>query len=196
MIGDGRRSRVDAQRNAAKIIDAAARLLADGHAATMGEVAQAAGVTRQTVYAHFTSREELLAAVLATVTEQAAAILDATRPDEGEATAALRRWLTAAWGMVDRYPALLSPELAALAPDAALELHRPVTDSLQRILDRGRREGTIVRTVPTAWLLTATLALAHAAAQEVVSRRMAPGAAGRAFRESVLRLSTVGATVT
>ena len=98
--------------------------------------------------------------------------------------------------MVDRYPALLSPELAALAPDAALELHRPVTDSIQRVLDRGRREGTIVRTVPTAWLLTATLALAHAAAQEVVSRRMAPGAAGRAFRESVLRLSTVGGTVT
>ena len=46
--------RADAERSIAAILDAAVQVLADRPEAGMGEIAKAAGVARQTVYAHFT----------------------------------------------------------------------------------------------------------------------------------------------
>lgn len=43
-----------------RILDAAAALLAGGDPAPMGRIAQAAGVTRQLLYLHFTGRADLL----------------------------------------------------------------------------------------------------------------------------------------
>jgi AcrR family transcriptional regulator len=57
------RRRADAERNIAAILDAAVELLGERPDSSMAEIAAAAGVARQTVYAHYDSREALLAAV-------------------------------------------------------------------------------------------------------------------------------------
>ena len=55
--------RKDALRSRRSILDAAHELFADGGEASFAEIAQAAGVGQATVYRHFQSREDLLAAL-------------------------------------------------------------------------------------------------------------------------------------
>lgn len=54
-----RATRSDAQRNRAAILDAAARLFASTDAVSMSDVAEEAGVTRTTLYRHFSDRDAL-----------------------------------------------------------------------------------------------------------------------------------------
>jgi TetR/AcrR family transcriptional repressor of mexCD-oprJ operon len=56
--------RADARRNRDRILQAGAELLAENSAATLGEIAQAAGISRATVYRHFTDVDALRAALL------------------------------------------------------------------------------------------------------------------------------------
>lgn len=63
----------------------------------MEDIAEAAGVVRQTVYAHYPSRKALLAAVLQQMTTQVVATLDGLDLRDGPAPRALRRWLDACW---------------------------------------------------------------------------------------------------
>ena len=59
----GRASRADARENRERILEAASRLLAQSPTATLSEVAAAAGLSRSTLYRHFTGREDLIAAI-------------------------------------------------------------------------------------------------------------------------------------
>src|SRR6266851_8366281 len=73
----GREQRADARRNIAAILDAAVLSLARDPDASVGDIAQAAGVGRVTLYGHFRSRADLIDAVLARTLEHADALLDA-----------------------------------------------------------------------------------------------------------------------
>src|SRR6266849_4504789 len=76
--GPGRERRADARRNVAAILDAALLCLARDPDASVGDIAQAAGVGRVTLYGHFRSRADLIDAVLARTLDQAHVVLDAT----------------------------------------------------------------------------------------------------------------------
>lgn len=56
--------RGDAQRNRRRILEAARRLFAESPAASVADVAAAAGLTRTTVYRHFPHRDDLLDALV------------------------------------------------------------------------------------------------------------------------------------
>lgn len=78
---NGRRRRADAQTNFARIVTVAGELLQDHPEASVDEIAAAAAVSRATVYRHFGSRVELVAAVRRQVREAADANeTDALRP--------------------------------------------------------------------------------------------------------------------
>jgi serine phosphatase RsbU (regulator of sigma subunit) len=53
-------ARADATRNRKRILDAAGKLLAQSPDASLGEIATAAGVSRSTIYRHFTDRAGLV----------------------------------------------------------------------------------------------------------------------------------------
>ena len=63
-MSTGRATRSDAQRNRAAILDAAARLFASTDNVSLADVAEEAGVTRTTLYRHFSDRDALVDALI------------------------------------------------------------------------------------------------------------------------------------
>jgi AcrR family transcriptional regulator len=183
-----RRRRADAERNRATVLNAAIRLLGSRPGASTEEIAAEAGVARQTVYAHFASREALIDAVVARVTAEVLDALDAVDVDRDAAITALGRWLDACWVLLERYPLLLNATIPPTTPEHDRDRHLPITDRLAVLIRRGQREGDLDAGMPVEWLVAAIIGLGHAAGQEVAAGRMPADEAGRAFRESVLRL--------
>lgn len=175
--------RADAERSIAAILDAAVRVLADRPDAGMGELARAAGVARQTVYAHFASREALLHAVAERARAQTLAAIDAAEPEAGPADEALQRLVGAWWGSVARHARVLEA-LASVSPtrDDVHAFHGPILTRVEALIERGGF------TEPTPWLTAAFLGLMHTAAEEVAAGRLSEAAAGEALERSIPRL--------
>ena len=184
-----RRQRADARRSRAAVLDAAIELLGRRPDASMDDIATAAGTARQTVYAHYPSRHALISAVVDRLTGETVATLAGIDADAGTATDALRAWLEQSWRLIHRYPILLTPAIAAAGGDE-YERHVPITDTLLRILNRGRRHGEFDTAQPVHWYASAIIALGHAAGREVATGRMSATSAGTAFVEAALRVST------
>ncbi|RCG25534.1 TetR/AcrR family transcriptional regulator [Streptomyces diacarni] len=181
--------RADARRSRAAILDAALGLLNERPDAGIEAVGRAAGVTRQTVYAHFPSRERLLAGVVDHLTERTVAAMEETAPDEGPAAEALLRLLDAAERTAGHYPALARQ--AATVPASAGEdraRHAPVADLLGRVVRRGQASGEFDGHASPDWLVAATIALAHASSGEADAGRLTAEEARSTLRTSVLRL--------
>lgn len=187
--GDRGRRRADAERNIESILDAAMSLLAEQPAASMSEIAAAAGVTRQTVYAHYNSREALLAAVAERALGLTLAAIDAAAPEEGPAAEALDRLVAAWWTQVGPRARVLEA-LAAAYPDSASvhELHGPILERITKLARRGRRSGDFDRDLSPGWLAAAFLGLMHAAADEVAAGRIDAASAGRSLARTIPRL--------
>jgi AcrR family transcriptional regulator len=188
-IAAERTRRADAEHNITAILDAAVELLAERPEASMAEIASAAGVARQTVYAHYHSREALLLAVAERARAEALTAIDAAEPERGPPLEALARLVPAWWSSVQRHARVLE----ALAPsfagsDELHAFHAPILDRIERLVRRGRRGGDFDRDLPVAWLVAAFLGLMHATADEVAAGRVTGSAAGRSLERSVPRL--------
>ncbi|MGS2809737.1 TetR/AcrR family transcriptional regulator [Nocardia sp. MW-W600-9] len=183
--------RADATRSRAAVLDAATRLLATQPDAGMAAIAAEAGVTRQTVYAHFASREDLINAVVDRTTSRAAEAMRAADLDSGPATAALLRMLDVGWQFFRVSP--LAHHVGAFARQRDEDRQLPINDRLLRLLTRGQHVGEFTDAVTPQWLVTAIVAVSHAAGDEVRAGRMTLPAAQTVLRDSVLRL--VGASL-
>ncbi|MGH2978207.1 MAG: TetR/AcrR family transcriptional regulator [Solirubrobacterales bacterium] len=183
-----RSRRADAERSITAILDAAVEVLSERPEASMEEIAGAAGVSRQTVYAHYSSREALLDAVSERALSEAVAAIDAAEPQQGPPADALERLVAASWRTVSRHARLLDSLHALRSAEELHAFHAPILERLERLIRRGRRAGVFDRQQPTGWLLSTVLSLSHAAAAEVRAGRMTPEDAGRALRRSVLRV--------
>lgn len=73
--------RADAERNLRQILEAAERVLAADPAASVEQIADAAGVARTTVHRRFASRQALVDALVTTATQRVIDAVEAARPD-------------------------------------------------------------------------------------------------------------------
>jgi AcrR family transcriptional regulator len=183
-VGAPQPRRADAQRNLARILDAAVEELAEDRDASMTAIARRAGVVRATLYAHFPTREALVAAVTDRAIAESSAAIAAAEPEVGPPAAALERVVATAWRMLGRYHALVAIN-ADLGPERLRALHEPVLGLIGPLLERGRRGGAFAADVPLHWQLTVVLELIHAASREVSAGRLSDAVAERALLTSV-----------
>lgn len=100
----GRAPRSDAAHNRASLLDAARLLLNRDPATSLDAIAQAAGLSRRSVYAHFVSRDDLIAALAERGAARIAAALDRVAdPDPVVEIALLGR---VAWDEVEHVRAM------------------------------------------------------------------------------------------
>ncbi|MBO0836439.1 MAG: TetR/AcrR family transcriptional regulator [Actinobacteria bacterium] len=181
-----RRQRSDARQNVVAIVRAATEVLSSQPDASVDDIAKAAGLSRQTVYAHFPSREALLDAVIEGAAAETAAAFDGAGLEGVPPAEAVIRLLDAGWRVVARYPFLwLQP---GVSHDKDAERHGPLLERLSDLIRRGQESGDFDPTLSPEWLLTAGLALGRAAEEEVKAGRMSIEEASSVVHRSFLRL--------
>ncbi|GAA3219055.1 TetR/AcrR family transcriptional regulator [Nonomuraea helvata] len=181
------RRRSDARRSIDAILNAARIVLGERPGASMEDIAATAGVTRQTVYAHFPSRDALVAALVEAAAAEYAALLDDADLDTAPPADALARFLSAGWRFLGRYPLLLNAT-AARIPRPHSDPHDTVPPRLERLIHRGQHTGDFDPSLPAAWLAAAILGLQHTAAAQLATGRLTTHEAETLCLESTLRL--------
>ncbi len=179
--------RADARRSIDAILSAARSVLGARPDASVEEIATAAGVSRQTVYAHFPSREALIDALVQIAGDEALAAIDAARLDTIAPADALRQFLDVGWELIRRNPHLLIPALRGNPPGSG-EPHDAGTARLEQIIRRGQHSGDFDPTPPATWLAAAVIGLFRAASEQVAARRLTTRKASALVLDSALRL--------
>jgi TetR/AcrR family transcriptional repressor of mexCD-oprJ operon len=180
--------RATAERNVEAILDAAERLLERRVRPSVVAVARESGLSRVTVYAHFSTKEELLEAVVARSVRAATASIQAAEPERGPPLEALERVVSASWREVARHQAIRQATAEELSPDAVRRTHEPAAAVLTRLIERGRKEGAFRGDLPAQWLEVSFFALLHAAADEVRTRRIGDNVAAAAVTTTITEL--------
>lgn len=177
-----------AARNIEAILDAAEALIVSGAALNFSAVAAKAGLSRPTVYSHFPGRAELISAVMERSVRLAVAAIESAGPAEGPPSDALERVIRSAWDQMARHHAIAGALGSEVPTHSRHAAHRDAVSLFEHIVARGQLDGSFRQDLPLVWLVTACLALMHAAAGVVQSGRMQAPAACDALTVSVIEL--------
>jgi AcrR family transcriptional regulator len=170
--------RADATRNRSSLLDHATRLLSEDPSVGMGDVATAAGVGRATLYRHFPTREDLLAAIEERALDETEEAIAAGRLDEGTATEALRRLVDAVLQIGDRYRFLVA-ERPGVATEERRDREERLGEPLFALVERGQAAGEFSRALSARWMLSVFGAVIGAAVRAIAAGELErDGAAG------------------
>jgi AcrR family transcriptional regulator len=186
--GPTRPLRADAQRNRESILDAALRCFGDNPTASMAAIAEAAKVGRVTLYGHFASRADLVAALFDRTLERSNVQLGAV-DISGEPLEALRRLTTSAWQIVDSFHSLLGVAEDELGGAAVRDHVEKVLAQVEGLFTRGQAEGAFRADVPASWLTTCYFAILHSGAAELRAGRMSEADAAWIVPDTVASLA-------
>jgi len=175
--------RVDARRNAERILDATAETIAADPGASLERIARAAGVSRATLYTHFRDRDGLLDALTARSVAEMTAAIAAARPDDDTAGEAIDRVVRAAWSTIGRYRGLVIVN-RRLDPAELRVRTAPATALVRRVIIRGQAAGEFDPDLFAEWLLLVLLDLIHSASRQVTAGTMTAQEAERALLRS------------
>jgi len=160
------------------VLRAAATLLATDSGASLAEIAAAAGVGRTTVHRAFPTRADLLTALALDAVAHLQEALDSARLDDGEVPDVLERVIDAVLPLADQLHFLdVGPEVWDLPQlqDAWWSL----TTSLDALVERGQREGSVRPDVPAEVIVEAFTGMLWSVWQGVHDGRVAPATASR-----------------
>jgi AcrR family transcriptional regulator len=149
------------------ILEAAERVLARDPAATMEDIAAAAGVARTTVHRRFSTREALIASLAGWASRQLEAAVDEARPTTApplvalyQATANVLR-VKISWGF--------AMGTALVKDDEGEGVQGRMIDTCDRLFRRLRDAGALRADVDPVWARRVYYALIHEACQDVAA---------------------------
>ena len=171
--------RADAERNVARVLRAAAKILAERPNATVAEIAARSGLGRATVYRHFGSRRELVGAIHRQAIEEAEHAIEGSIDAGGGPLEVLARVTGELLAVGDRYR-IVAEQRSLEAPLRRRE--RRLAAPLIPVVEAGQASGEIRADLPAEWLV-------HALGGLIV-------AALRASREGILSGCDVSEAVT
>ena len=164
--------RAIAERNAAGILDATARLLERGAGLNMRAIAAEAGVSRPTLYAHHKTITDVVEAVIERAVRESVAAIEAARPETGPADAALERVAGASWNQLARFESMARGATEYISATSLHRTHAPIMGHVRALVARGQADGTFREDLPTDWLVTMYFSLVHGAADHARAHRM------------------------
>ncbi|WP_139415882.1 TetR/AcrR family transcriptional regulator [Agromyces laixinhei] len=177
--------RADARKNIEKITQAAIECLGQDPDASLGQVAQAAGVGRVTLYGHFPSRELLVEAALVRALTDGDRVLEAVDLT-GDPRAALRALIESSWQLTAQAGTILEAAQAVLPPGRIRELHAEPEARVNHLIRRGQAEGVFRTDLPVSWLASSMHHVMKGAAADITAGRLDPGDAGQFIAEVIL----------
>jgi AcrR family transcriptional regulator len=180
--------RATADRNVNAVLDAVEGLLGRREAVTVTSVANAAGVSRVTVYAHFANREDFLRAAMERAVERSAGALERARPDEGPPVAALERLIAAGWRELDRNDAVARSTAEHLDPVSVRAYHDRALRPVRALIDRGRADGSFRTDLSADWMVAAFFSLLHTGGEEARAGRLDKDSVESTLTTSILAL--------
>ena len=154
--------RRDAVEHRERILQAARDVFSRQPRAGLAVVAAASSLTRTTVYAHYSSREALLEALVGRAIRDGVTAWDARGPHAGPLDA-VEDHLRGSWGALSAQAALLEAATEALGSDRLARLHGPLHHRVHALLEAGRAAEVLATDVPLAWQVRTWFALIHEA---------------------------------
>ncbi|MFC6017434.1 TetR/AcrR family transcriptional regulator [Plantactinospora solaniradicis] len=169
------------------ILDAAITVLSQHSAASLADVADAAGVGRTTLHRYFPERADLMTALSADVLARIDAAAERSQLDRGPAPDALERLCQELFELGDILMCVFSqPELVNTQ---AWEECSEADKALIRLVERGHAEGTLDPGLDPIWVQQVLWSLLYAAWQHTrehsVSKHRALGLCLRSLRKVV-----------
>ncbi len=164
--------RSDSLRNREAILHAAAACLTDNPAASLAEIAEAAGVARITLYGHFSSRTELLTALVDDAMARVEGELSSVDLS-GDVWNAFAALVETSWRLVSSLSVLRGLAEHDLPAEVLHGSHRDPRARVESLLARGRSAGEIRDDQTIAWQVACYFSLLHGAATEVRAGRLA-----------------------
>ena len=168
-----------------------ARLTQDP-AASMSDLAEAAGVSRATLFRRYPSRHDLVVALSRAAVLALEEAVERARPEEGAPVEALRRVCLEVAALGPGMGVLVLQPLAAEAEAGLLEQAASSEARVVALVRRGQRAGDVAVEADPTWVLAALTWLTVGAADEVRRGRLAPARVPELVAGGVLAAAGVG----
>jgi TetR/AcrR family transcriptional repressor of mexCD-oprJ operon len=159
----GRRPRSDATRNREAILRAALSTLSESPRASMEDIAVASGVSRGTLYSHFSTRQALIEAVLRREVQDGNTTLTGLDPALSPEDA-VTTLVATSWRVLSDMAGLWAAAGGELSPWELRRLRQEPADRIRALLMRGRRDGAFRTDQNVAWQMECIYAIARAGA--------------------------------
>jgi len=182
--------RATAERNRGAILDATERVLGQRRTLTMAAVATEAGVSRQTLYAHFNALGDVVEEVARRAVADSLAAVRAAEPEAGPADQALVRMIDASWGKLGSLDAIAGGAAEHLPTGHLHRTHSPLIEIILELVQRGQADGTFRTDLPAPWLVNGYFSLVHGADQFARSQDLPRDEVLAMLEKSILGLFT------
>lgn len=115
---------------------------------SLGDIAASAGVTRRTIYSHFSGRAALVHDLAADSAEAIRLAMNVNQTPVQDPATALARCVLTLWSVGDRYRTLFALARQDCQPDRLDALLAPARDTVAKILARGQGLGVFHAQIP------------------------------------------------